>query len=162
MNGVMQIRGHLLEELELAVRTSEGLIKRIKTEQWDYRPQDNMRTLLQLVRHLALIPASDLAILKEGTQQEVEAVETSLNEITDAELLAQRLRHNFEAAKNYFESLTEEELLQKSSKAFYMDHGNVQIKWLIEIVPHMFHHRSQLYNYLKQLGHELQFFVLYA
>jgi len=162
MNATMHIRDQLLEELELAVRTSEALIRRIEPGQWDYRPQDNMRSLAELVRHLALIPASDLTILKESPQQEVEGVERSLDEVTDSETLALRLRSHFEEAKRYFTSLPEEELLYRSTKAFYAEHGAVQIRWLIEMVTHMFHHRSQLYNYLKQLGHELQFFVLYA
>ena len=162
MSGVMDIRDLLLEELELGVRTSEALIKRIKPEEWTYQPQDNMRTLLQLVHHIVSIPASDLAILKEATQQEVEKVENSVAELSDPEQLANRLRSNFEILKQYMVSLTEDELLNKSTQAFYLEHGAVQSKWLIEIVTHLFHHRSQLYNYLKQQGHELQFFVLYV
>lgn len=162
MSGVMHIRDHLLEELELVVRTSEALIKRIGNEEWSFQPQDNMRSLLQLVHHLVSIPASDLAILQEKTEQEVGTVENSVAEIMDPEELANRLRSNYEALKTYMTSLSEVELLTKSTKAFYLDHGSVQIKWLIEIVTHMFHHRSQLYNYLKQRGHELQFFMLYG
>ncbi|KIL38066.1 damage-inducible protein DinB [Gordoniibacillus kamchatkensis] len=162
MNGVMAIRDHLLEELELAVRTSEALIKRIQPGEWEYRPKDNMRTLLQLVRHLAAIPASDMAIMQEKTQQEVERTENSMQHTTDAHELAGRLRINYEELKRYIVSMNEDELLHKATQAFYHDHGTVQIKWLIEIVTHMFHHRSQLYNYLKQLGHELNFFMLYA
>lgn len=162
MSGVMQIRDHLLEELELSVRTSENLIKRIQPEEWVYQPQDNMRSLLQLVHHLVSIPASDLAILQESTGQEVEKIEASVTEISDPVELSNRFRSNYEALKEYMTSLTEDELLNKSTKAFYLDHGAVQIKWLIEIVTHTFHHRSQLYNYLKQQGHELQFFVLYG
>ncbi len=162
MSGVMHIRDHLLEELELSVRTSEALILRIKPEEWAYQPQENMRNLLQLVHHLVSIPASDLAILQESTQQEVEKIETSVAEMTDPEELANRFHSNYEALKQYMITLTEDELLNKSTQAFYLEQGSVQIKWLIEIVTHTFHHRSQLYNYLKQQGHELQFFMLYG
>lgn len=162
MNGVLQIRDHLLDEMELAVRTSESLIKRIKPEEWSYQPKENMRTLLQLVHHLVSIPASDLAILQEKSQPEVAEIENRAGSITDPEQLAKQFRDNVEVLKDYFLSLGEEELLQKSTKAFYMEHGTVQIKWLIEIVTHLFHHRSQLYNYLKQAGHELHFAMLYA
>lgn len=158
----MQIRDHLLDEMELAFRTSESLIKRIKPEEWGYQPKENMRTLLQLVHHLVSIPASDLAILQEKSQPEVAEIENRIGGTTDPEQLAKQFRENVEALRRYFLSLGEEELLQKSTKAFYMDHGTVQIKWLIEIVTHLFHHRSQLYNYLKQMGHELHFAMLYA
>ncbi len=162
MNGVMEIRDHLLDELELAVRTSQALIMRIKPEEWDWRPTENMRTLLELVHHLAAIPASDLAILQEKTQPEVEAVENGARDISAPLELCQRLRSNCDALRQYMLSLDEDELLHKATKAFYLDHGTVQIRWLIEIVTHFFHHRSQLYNYLKQLGHELSFFMLYG
>ncbi|HZG16856.1 MAG TPA: DinB family protein [Candidatus Bathyarchaeia archaeon] len=162
MSGVLAVRDHLLDELELAVRTSEALIMRIKPEEWDYRPKENMRSLLELVHHLVSIPASDLAILQEKTQPEVEQVENRVHAITDPHQLAVHMRENVETLRTYMLSLSEEDLLHKSTKAFYLEHGVVQIKWLIEIVTHTFHHRSQLYNYLKELGHELQFFVLYG
>ncbi len=161
-NGVMQIRNHLLDELELSVKTSEALIRKIRAEEWSYRPKENMRTLLELVRHLASVPASDLAIMQERSQPEVDVVEKSADSLTDPDELAQRLRSNYEALRAYMESLSEDELLNKSTKAFYADHGMVQIKWLIETVTHTFHHRAQLYNYLKQLGHELHFVMLYG
>lgn len=162
MNGVMQIRDQLLGELELAVRTSENLIKRIKADEWGYQPRENMRTLQQLVHHLVALPATDLAILQEKSQPDVAGIENRLADVTDAEQLAEQLRSNYETLRQYFVSLSEDELLQKSTQAFYLEHGTVQIKWLIEIVTHLFHHRAQLYNYLKQLGHELHFTLLYG
>jgi len=162
MSGVMTIRDHLLDELDLAVRTSSALITRISPEQWDYRPADNMRTLLELVHHLVSIPASDLAIMQEKTQEEVQDVEGRISQLTDPGQLAEQFRLNYQTFQAYITSLSEDELLHKSTKAFYLEHGMVQSKWLIEIVTHSFHHRSQLYNYLKQLGHDLNFFMLYG
>lgn len=162
MSGVIAIRNQLLDELELAVRTSEALITRIQPEQWDYRPAENMRTLLQLVHHLVSIPASDLAIMQEKTQEEVQKVETAVSGLTDPEQLAAQYRLHYETLHACMISLSEDELLHKSTKAFYLEHGMVQSKWLIEIVTHTFHHRSQLYNYLKQLGHDLNFLMLYG
>ena len=162
MSGVIEIRNHLLDEMDLAVRTSGALIRRIRPHEWDYRPHENMRTLKQLVDHLVSIPLADLAILQEKTQPEVQQIETDTSRIADPEELALRLASNAETLKQYFVSLSEDEFLHKATKAFYLEHGTVQAKWLIEIVTHLFHHRSQLYNYLKQLGHELNFFVLYG
>jgi len=162
MNGVEQIRNHLLDELELAVRTVESLLARINQDEWGYRPADNMRTLLELTHHLVSIPATDLVILQEKTQEEVDQIETSVKEMKDPQELAARFRANYDLLREYMLSLSEDELLHKPTKAFYLEHGTVQIKWLIEIVTHSFHHRSQLYNYLKQKGHELQFFMLYS
>ena len=162
MNGVMQIRDHLLQELELAVRTSGSLIEKIQPEEWSYQPQENMRTLLQLVHHLVSIPTSDLAIMQELSEPEVAQAENQVSDVTNPAELAKQFQRNYEALHSYMMSLSEEDLLNKSTKAFYADHGMVQIKWLIEVVTHTFHHRSQLYNYLKQSGHELHFFMLYG
>lgn len=162
MNGTLQIRDHLLNELETGVRTGEALIRIIRPEDWNYRPQDNMRSLLELVHHFVLVPASDLAIMQEATAEEVEVIEKSLSDVHEPERLAESLRENFETYKAYILSLSEEDLLNRSTTAFYLEHGHVQVTWQIETVTHLFHHRSQLYNYLKQLGHELNFFMLYA
>ncbi|KQN98992.1 DinB family protein [Paenibacillus sp. Leaf72] len=161
MSGTFAVRDHLLEELELSVRTSCTLIAQIQPTQWDFRPQDNMRSLMELVHHLVAIPATDLAILQERTEQEVAEVENGAAGITSPDELIQRFQANLELFKQYILSLSEDELLTKSSKAYYLEHGMVQVKWLIEVTTHTFHHRSQLYNYLKQNGHDLNFFMLY-
>ncbi len=161
MNEALQIRDHLLDELETGVRTGEALIRLIRPEDWSYRPQDNMRSLSELVRHLALVPRSDLAIMREAGAEEVGAVEESLNDEFDPELLAAALRDSFEQYKAYLLSLDLHEWMTRSTKAFYADQGHTQIQWQIETLTHLFHHRSQLYNYLKQRGHELHFSMLY-
>jgi uncharacterized damage-inducible protein DinB len=161
VTGVMEVRNHLLHELELAVRTSGSLIGRIQPEQWSYQPKENMRNLLQLVQHLVGIPATDLAIMQEKTQSEIEQIEKEIDAIQTPDELIQRFETHYRAFQTYMMGLSEEELLHKSTKAFYSEHGSVQIKWLIETVTHSFHHRSQLYNYLKQIGHDIEFFVLY-
>ncbi|MEK5507108.1 DinB family protein [Paenibacillus sp. FSL H7-0442] len=162
MSGTLQVRGHLLNELETGVRTGEALIRKIRPEDWSFRPQDNFRSLLELVHHFVLIPASDLAIMQEKSEGEVGEIETSLSGVENPERLAAAFRENFEAYKTYILSLSEEDYLNRSTKAFYMEHGHLQVQWQIEILTHLFHHRSQIYNYLKQLGHEVSFFMLYA
>jgi len=162
MNGTLQIRDHLLRELETGVRTGASLIRLIRPEDWAYRPQDNMRSLVELVHHFIQITASDLAIMQEKSEAEVGLVENSLAGIEDVEKLEAAIWSNLEAYKAYIVSLSEEDLLNRSTKAFYMEHGHLQAQWQIETLTHVFHHRSQLYNYLKQQGHELNFFMLYA
>ncbi|SDL26907.1 hypothetical protein SAMN05428961_104467 [Paenibacillus sp. OK060] len=162
MNGTLQIRNHLLNELETGVRTGASLIRLIRPEDWAYRPQDNMRSLVELVHHFIQITASDLAIMQEKSEAEVGVVENSLSGIEDNEKLEATLWGNLEVYKAYIVSLSEEEMLNRSTKAFYMEHGHLQAQWQIETLTHVFHHRSQLYNYLKQQGHELNFFMLYA
>lgn len=162
MNGVSQIREHLLEELELCVRTVETLLTKVAEEEWSYRPAENMRSLFELVHHLISIPITDLAILQERSQEEVVEVEERYVHLKNPDDIAVQYRSNYEVLRNYMLGLTEDELLHKATKAFYLEHSTLQIKWLIEIVTHSYHHRSQLYNYLKQSGHDLHFSLLYG
>lgn len=161
MSEALQIRDHLLNELETGVRTGEALIRLIRPEDWNYRPQDNMRSLPELVHHLAMVPRSDLAIMREASAEEVGAIEGSLEAERDPEKLAAALRESFDLYKAHIVSLSADELLNRVTKAFYAEEGHKQIQWQIETLTHLFHHRSQLYNYLKQLGHELHFSMLY-
>jgi uncharacterized damage-inducible protein DinB len=60
--------------------------------------------------------------------------------------------------------LSEEEFLEKVTKPFYFpeeEKGHTQAKWLVEITTHAFHHRGQFFNYLKELGYEVNMFDLY-
>lgn len=139
------------------MRTGASLIRLIRAEDWAYRPQDNMRSLVELVHHFIQITASDLAIMQEQGEAEVGQVENSLAGNQDVEQLEKRLWSNLEAYKAHITSLSEEDFLNRSTKAFYAEHGHLQVQWQIETLTHVFHHRSQLYNYLKQLGHELNF-----
>jgi uncharacterized damage-inducible protein DinB len=161
MSAVFTIRDHLLHELEHGVRTSVGLVNRITPEQWEYRPKENMRTLLELTHHLVMIPATDLAILQEKQGPEFDRIEGDVQTITDPQQLAGFMQQTYETLKDYMLSLSEDDFLNKSTKPFYADQGSVQVKWLIEIVTHVFHHRAQLFNYLKELGHDINMFVLY-
>ncbi|TKH46104.1 damage-inducible protein DinB, partial [Paenibacillus terrae] len=128
MSGTLQVRDHLLNELETGVRTGEALIRKIRPEDWEFRPQDNFRSLLELVHHFVLIPASDLAIMQEKSEGEVGSIENSLSGVEDPEHLASTFRQNFEAYKAYILSLSEDDYLNRSTKAFYMEHGHLQVQ----------------------------------
>lgn len=77
----------MLKKLELGIRTGATLILLIRPEDWVYRPQNNMRTLVELVHHYIQITASELAIIQEKTEADVEQVENSLYGIQDKEKL---------------------------------------------------------------------------
>ncbi|MBD3919846.1 DinB family protein [Paenibacillus sp. PR3] len=161
MSEVFSIRDHLLHEFEHGVMTSQRLIRLIKPEQWSYRPQNNMRTLQELAHHLVMLPATDLAIMQEKQGPAFERIEGDIRSVTDCEQLCELMQTSFEAFRNHMLMLSEQDLLNLSTKAFYAEHGSLQIRWLIETLTHLFHHRAQLFNYLKQLGHDINMFILY-
>lgn len=161
MSQVSAIRDHLLHELHHGVVTTRRLLELVKPEQWDYRPRDNMRTLLEVVHHLVTIPASDLVIMQEKGMDDVKQAESVVAGVRDPLQLAATMERLYEELKGYFESLSDDDFLHKETKAFYAETPVAQVKWLIETTTHVYHHRSQLFSYMKQLGHDIQFFILY-
>lgn len=161
MNAVQEMKNLLYEELELITRTTSNLIAKIQPEDWDYRPAANMRTLRELVQHLTAIPSVDLLILQEKKEAPVREQEKVFYSETDKDKLTAGMSNGLEDLKHYMNGLTDDDFLNRKTRPFYLDHGTVQAKWLIEIVTHAQHHRAQMFNYLKALGYEVNMFDLY-
>lgn len=81
---------------------------------------------------------------------------------SDPEKLCEWMEEGFQSLCDYMRGLDEESFLTRRTKPFYADHGSTQAKWLVEIVTHVYHHRAQLFQYLKQLGHPVNMFDLYG
>jgi uncharacterized damage-inducible protein DinB len=124
-----------------------------------YRPRANMRTVLELANHLAQIPAIDLAILQGAPEPEIRALEAKLR-TDDPERLTQVWSEGVAAVKAYFTPLDATVLATQKGKAFY-GHEATMAEWLLEIVTHTYHHRAQLFTYLKELGRPIDMFTLY-
>lgn len=124
-----------------------------------FRPRDNMRTVLELANHLAQIPAIDLAILQSATEPEIRALEAKL-QTNDPEALFQVWSDGVAAVKAHFSTMDATTLATQKGKAFY-GHEATMAEWLLEIVTHTYHHRAQLFTYLKELGRPIDMFTLY-
>lgn len=162
MNAIYEMKHLLFEELELIVKTSSNLIAKIKPDHWDYRPAGNMRSLKELVQHLVSVPAVDLLILQENSQPVIQELEEKINAELDKDKLIGWMTSGAEDVKRYMDQLPDEDFMHKKTKPFYLEHGTVQAKWLIEIVTHAQHHRAQTFNYMKTLGYEVNMFDLYG
>ncbi|MED1862571.1 DinB family protein [Fictibacillus nanhaiensis] len=160
MNATASLTETLLEELYVVVRTTSQLLKKADPSVYDFRPVENMRTFLELANHLVQIPHIDLAILQEKSEQEIRQLEKKLSAENVTEL-THVLEEGYHLTKSYFLSLSEEDFLKKETKAFYAEKGATQAKWLVEIVTHSYHHRGQLFTYLKQTNHDVNMFDLY-
>lgn len=160
---ISHIKELLFQEMELALTTTNALLSIIKEEQWDYRPGENMRSLLELARHLVHVPALELAILQEKSKEEVRNLAMSVMHLRDAASLSDVMHRGFHGLKSYMNSLDENELLYKSTAPFFAEHQPaVQIKWLMEITTHVYHHRGQMFTYMKQLGLPVSMLDLYG
>jgi uncharacterized damage-inducible protein DinB len=161
-NALESMKNLLFEELELGVRTSCKLLAKVRQEEWEFRPAATMRTLRELALHLIAIPAVDLAIVRESAEAEVRQLEKEFEALNGHQAYAEAMERGLEQLKSYYDAMSDADFLGRVSTPFYSNHGEVQAKWLVETATHLFHHRAQLFQYVKQLGHDVSMFDLYA
>lgn len=161
MKAAAIVRDALFHEMESGIRSTKHLLGKVKSEDWNYSPAGNMRTLKQLVSHLVSIPEVDLGILQEKKHEEIMELENKYNLLDNTDNMAAAMDKGYKALHTYMTFLSDEDFLWKKTKAFYLEYGSTQVQWLTEIVTHLFHHRAQLFTYLKQLGYEVSMEDLY-
>jgi uncharacterized damage-inducible protein DinB len=149
----------LLHALERLNGSLEELFAQIPETDRTWRPRDNMRNLLELANHLAQIPAVDLLILQGGSQEQVRDLEARLWRDQPSALFAV-WREGVEAVGAFFKSLTPERFQTEIGRAFYGHEAPLK-EWLMEIITHAYHHRAQLFTYLKILGRPVDMYTLY-
>ncbi len=162
VNAVSILRNELLEELEVGIRSMAGLLEKVKADDWDYRPAENMRNLKELANHIVSIPEVDLNLWQEKDQQTIQDLEARYEKLGSSETMIAAMKEGFSTFKTFMLSLSDQDLLTKKTKPFYLDEGATQAHWLVEEVSHFFHHRGQFFNYLKQLGYDVNMFDLYV
>jgi uncharacterized damage-inducible protein DinB len=152
-------RALLLSELERITANVARMLALVKPEHHAFRPQGNMRTLLEVANHLAQIPAIDLRILRGDKEQEITRRESELHRETGDELceVLREGAHDFAA---YYERLTFDDYENGSGTA-YFGRTQTHAEWLLEAITHMYHHRAQLFMYLKLNGYEVNTRTLY-
>jgi uncharacterized damage-inducible protein DinB len=159
----MTTRSLLLSELAFIVRNCERLLGMLKPEHGDYRPPAadgvRIRSLLELANHIAQIPQVDMAIMRGLSEEEVGKLERDLwsREPKD---LARLMREGLTELNRYMEQLSMSQFEAGSGTAYY---GRTQTNcaWLLEVVTHLYHHRAQLFTYLKLLGYPVDTRTLY-
>lgn len=149
----------LLAELRFLRTTLERLLTQAEAVDPDWRPAPQMRSVLELANHVAQIPAVDLAIAQEQPREQVQALEHSLTRPKVGELLAV-WDQGYAAVEAYFSAMDPTEFETRVTSAFY-DYKATQKKWLLDFVTHTYHHRAQLFTYLKMLGRPIDMFTLY-
>lgn len=160
MNAVSILREQLLAELERGIRTMEGLLKKVEEKDWTYRPAENMRSLQELARHIISAPEVGLNLWQEKDQETIQNLEAVYEQLESTEMMIKEMNEGFHKYKAYMMSLSDEDFLTKKTQPFYLEEGEIQAHWLVEDVSHLFHHRAQFFNYLKQLGYDINMFDL--
>ncbi|MFC4618694.1 DinB family protein [Camelliibacillus cellulosilyticus] len=162
MDAVSTFKNELLKELEVGIRSMTGLLEKVKPKDWDYRPAANMRTLQELAWHIIAIPEVDLNIWLEKDQATIKELESKYEHITSTEEMIRAMNDGYQQYKAAMLALSDEDFLTKKTTPFYLEKGEPMVHWLVEEVSHLFHHRAQFFNYLKQLGYDVSMSDLYV
>jgi uncharacterized damage-inducible protein DinB len=153
-------RGLMLGELERITANIRRLFALIQPEHYNWRPREGMRSLAALANHLAQIPSVDYSLLRGSTEEQIVALETELTR-DNAEGWREVLTAGAAELARYIEHLTHDEYENNSGTAYF---GRTQTNaaWLLEIITHLYHHRSQLFTYLKLNGYAVNTHTLYG
>lgn len=149
----------LLTELERLSKNVCRFLALIQPEHNGYRPQDNMRTMLELANHLAQIPAVDYRIIRGDKEGELGKLEGELARDNGDEL-CEVVREGVADMSRFYERLSFDEYENGSATA-YFGRTQTHAQWLLEVITHMYHHRAQLFMYLKLNGYDVSTRHLY-
>jgi uncharacterized damage-inducible protein DinB len=143
-------REAMIRHLKGVGQSSAVLIRLCPREQVEFRPAEGMRSLGELVDHFAAQPLVDLAVLQGSPRPVTETIEETLHSARPGEW-AEIFERGIRAAEEYFGSMSEEDFEGRTTRAHYGT-AHPQSVWLLDIISHIYHHRGQLYVYLKMLG----------
>lgn len=159
----MTTRSLLLTELQFIVKNCERLLAMLKPEHAEYRPPAaegvRVRSLSELANHLAQIPQVDIALMRGLSEEEVGRLERDLYR-RDPQDMIKVMRDGHAELNRFMEQLPMAQYEAGSGTAYY---GRTQTYsgWLLEALTHMFHHRAQLFTYMKLLGYPVDTRTLY-
>ncbi|GGB10968.1 DinB family protein [Macrococcus hajekii] len=109
------------------------------------------RTCQELMNHIVLIPEADYLLSQGASQEEISQFNRYwAKELTSTEMLEARLDLSFSILKDAYKELEPEELASKTTSYWGTTYN--QKEWLLVILSHLSHHRSQLYSFLKTEG----------
>lgn len=152
-------RSLLLSELERIVGNCCRFFELVKAEHNAWRPREGIRSLVELANHLAQVPGVDLRIMKGTKEEELIELERKLAR-DDGTGWAAVMREGAEDLSRFVQHLSLDQFENGSGTAYY---GRTQThaQWLLEAITHIYHHRSQLFLYLKLNGYEVSTRTLY-
>jgi hypothetical protein len=146
-------RGLLLAELERIARSSCHVLRELHPDDFGFQPTPDLRTALELANQLGQLVILDLKLITGATADELKVLEDELWR-ESADDWCGHLRHGVEQVQRYMEELTFDAFENGSATAYY---GRTQTnaKWLLDIISRLYHHRAQLYFYLRLLDYRI-------
>ena len=134
-----------LHQIEVAVNTVLAITSKLKEIDLQYRPTSNKHSIGEILEHIAVICEADWRISIEATKEEMEEFYANVSYKNIASL-RENLLKNYQTLRGCYLSLSEEELLTKTSSYWGLTY--TRYEWLLEILAHLYHHRGQLHAML--------------
>ena len=136
----------LQRHVAVGVRTTSRLMERIRPDDWEKQPIPGKRSVYEVAAHLAVLLEADLRIATGATAEEMArfyAIPVPPDQLADRldqswQYYQDRLAGGFATAPTYWG-------VADSSSG-----------WLMEAAVHLYHHRSQLFDYLNLLGYDIE------
>nr|WP_251132426.1 DinB family protein [Exiguobacterium sp. s105] len=136
----------LQRHVAVGVRTTSRLMEVIQPDDWQKRPIAGKRSVYEVAAHLAVLLEADLRIATGATAEEMAqfyAIPVPTGQLVDRldqswQYYQDRLAGGFATEPTYWG-------VRDSSSG-----------WLVEAAVHLYHHRSQLFDYLNLLGYDIE------
>jgi len=135
----------VFHQMKIAIDSIVEITEQLSESDLDFRPIDNKRSIRELLCHIALICKADYLILNEATLEEMNDFYHKNNKQTIEEI-KEALIVNFTNLAEDYAKYSLEELSEY--KQAYWGVRYTRYEWLLEILCHLYHHRSQLHTYL--------------
>ncbi|WP_214850302.1 DinB family protein [Exiguobacterium sp. s193] len=136
----------LQRHVAVGVRTTRELIQLIRPDDWEKQPIPGKRSVYEVAAHLAVLLEADLRIATGATASEMArfyAIPVPPNQLTD------RLDQSWQ----YYQDRL---ACGFATEPTYWGVADSSSGWLMEAAVHLYHHRSQLFDYLNLLGYDIK------
>ncbi|TFG34181.1 hypothetical protein EU527_04845 [Candidatus Thorarchaeota archaeon] len=153
--------------VEMFKRESEQarfVLEAAKDAEVKFSPYEGMRSLLDLVNHLAQIPIIDFKFYTKEfeTFEQVQEWEKKLRR-SDIPKLLDVFDDGVKTIMKYIENLSDAEILKNNLKAFYEQGPDKNwAQYLPDTTTHLAMHKMQLWMYLKLAGVPVSMWTYYG
>ncbi|MDI2585937.1 DinB family protein [Psychrobacillus sp. NEAU-3TGS] len=143
----------VIKQLKYISKTIEQLFQYVDVEIQHRQPIANKMSVWEICVHLAQIPKADLLIL-EGYSEEQMTNYYYMNTPVSIDNAKNQFLAGIQELIYLCEKLTKEQLEKNFMTYWKSEYSTAE--WLMQIVTHLVHHRSQLYQYLLMLNRDVE------
>ncbi|QFG00600.1 DinB family protein [Psychrobacillus glaciei] len=142
-----------IKQLQFVSNTIIELLQQVDHELLHKRPIADKMSIWEACVHLSQIPGADLHIQKKYSKQQMAEYYQTHRPDTIENVIAHFLE-GIQELIFYYKELSKEEL-ERQFKTYWGSEYSMA-EWFIQIINHLVHHRSQLYQYLLLLNRDVQ------